>query len=89
MKTAMLNVKIDPKVKRDAGRVAEDLGFSLSALVNASLKELVRQKAVSFSLLQPSDLLKEAIRDTRAIRVRGKNFGPFSSASAMMKSLRS
>ena len=89
MKTAMLNVKIDPKVKRDASKVAEDLGFSLSALVNASLKEIVRDRAISFSLLEPSDLLKEAIRDSRAMRIRGKSFGPFSSASDMIKSLRS
>ncbi|OGI57539.1 hypothetical protein A2906_02065 [Candidatus Nomurabacteria bacterium RIFCSPLOWO2_01_FULL_37_25] len=89
MKTAMLNIKIDPRVKRDASKVAENLGFSLSALVTASLKELVRQRAISFSLLEPSVLLKEAIRDTRALRARGKSFGPFTPMSAMMKSLRS
>ncbi len=89
MKTAILNIKIDPKVKRDASRVAEDLGFSLSTLVGASLKELVRSKTISFTLLEPSDLLRDAIRDTRAMRAKGKNFDSFSSASAMMKSLRS
>ncbi len=89
MKTAILNIKIDPKVKREASKVAEDLGFSLSTLVGASLKELIRSKTVSFSLLEPSDLLKDAIRDTRAMRKAGKNFGPFSSAHEMMKSLES
>ena len=89
MKTAMLNIKIDPRVKKDAVKVAEDLGFSLSAIINASLKGLVREKSISFSLLMPTDILKKAIRDTRTMRARGKNFGPFSSASNMMKSLRS
>ena len=89
MKTAMLNIKIDPKVKRDASKVAEELGFSLSAIVNASLKGIIREKSVSFSLFEPTDILKEAIRDTRAMRTHGKNFGPFSSASDVMKSLRS
>lgn len=89
MKTAILNIKIDPRIKKDAGRIAEGLGFSLSALVNASLKELVRQKTIHFSLLQPSDNLKEAIRDSRTSRARGKSFGPFSSASEMIKSLHS
>ena len=89
MKTAMLNIKIDPRVKKDAVKVAEDLGFSLSAIINASLKGLVREKSISFSLLEPSDILKEAIRNARTMRVRGKNFGPFSSVSNMMKSLRS
>ena len=89
MKTAMLNIKIDPMVKKDAVKVAEDLGFSLSAIINASLKGLIREKSVSFSLLKPTDILKKAIRDTRTMRSRCKNFGPFSSASDMMKSLRS
>jgi len=89
MKTAMLNIKIDPKVKKDASKVAEDLGFSLSAIVNASLKGLIREKSLSFSLLEPTDILKEAIQDARTMRSHDKNFGPFSSASEMMKSLRS
>ncbi len=89
MKTAMLNIKIDPKVKKDASKIAEDLGFSLSAVVNASLRGLIREKSISFSLLEPSDLLKDAIRGARADRARGKTSGTFSSASAMMKSLRS
>lgn len=89
MKTAMLNIKIDPRVKKDAVKVAEDLGFSLSAIINASLKGLIREKSISFSLLEPTDILKKAIRDTRNMRARGKSFGPFSSASDMMKSLHS
>ena len=85
----MLNIKIDPRVKRDASKVAEDLGFSLSSIINASLKGLVREKSISFSLFEPSDILKEAIRDTRTMRAHSKNHGPFSSASDVMKSLRS
>lgn len=89
MKTAVLNIKIDPKVKREAHRVADELGFSLSAIVNASLKNLARTKTVSYSLLEPTPLLQRAIRSARANRLKGKSIGPFSTVPEMMRSLRS
>ena len=89
MKTAVLNIKIDPKVKHRAQKVADKLGFSLSAIVNASLKNLARRKTVSYSLLEPTPLLERAIDFARANRARGKSVGPFSTVPALMKSLRS
>ena len=78
MKTAMLNIKIDPKVKQEAQKVAHKLGFSLSAIVNASLKNLARNKTVSYSLLEPSPMLQRAIRAARRDRALGRNsYGPF------------
>ncbi len=89
MKTAILNIKIDPKIKKDATKIADDLGFSLSALVNASLKRLIREKNVSFSLLEPSDMLKKVMVETKNDRLKGKNVGPFTNAKDLMASLRS
>lgn len=89
MKTSVLNIKIDPKVKRDAQKVALELGFSLSAIVNASLKNLARSKTISYSLLEPTDLLKNAITSARADRSNKKSITSFSNATDMMKSLRS
>ena len=89
MKTAVLNIKIDPKVKQEAQKVADKLGFSLSAIVNASLKNLARNKTVSYSLLEPSPMLEKAIREARKDRANGKSVGPFSNVSDFMKSLRS
>jgi antitoxin component of RelBE/YafQ-DinJ toxin-antitoxin module len=89
MKTSVLNIKIDPKVKRDAQKVALDLGFSLSAIVNASLKNLARSKTISYSLLEPTPLLKKAITSARADRSNKKPAPSFSNATDMMKSLRS
>jgi len=89
MKTAVLNIKIDPKVKNDAQKVADELGFTLSAIINASLKNLARSKTVSFSVLEPSARLKKSILSARTERAKGKSVGPFFNASDMMKSLRS
>ncbi|MBU2635269.1 type II toxin-antitoxin system RelB/DinJ family antitoxin [Patescibacteria group bacterium] len=50
MKT-VINIKTDKEVKKNAKRVAEDLGFSLSAVINAYLKQFVRNKEVYFSVI--------------------------------------
>lgn len=83
MKTAILSVKINPKVKSEAHKVAEELGFSLSAIVNASLKNLIRERSVSYSVLEPSPMLQKAMKDARRDRKKGKNFGPFSPDEAV------
>lgn len=89
MKTAVLNIKIDPKVKKEAQKVADELGFTLSAIINASLKNLARTKTISFSVLEPSEYLKKAIREAEADRKKGKSVGPFNDVPSLMKSLRS
>ncbi len=89
MKTAVLNIKIDPKVKKEAQKVADELGFSISAIVNASLKNLARSKTVSFSILEPSPRLKRSIASARRDRAQGKSIGPFRDAESMIQSLRS
>jgi len=87
MKTSALSIKIDPKVKYEAQKIADQLGFSLSAIVNASLKNMVRSKTISYSLLEPTPLLKNAINSARKDRARGKSIGPFYSSKDIMKSL--
>ena len=78
MKTSALSIKIDPKVKKGAQKVADELGFSLSAIINASLKNLMRSKTISYSILESSPMLKRTIRSARRDRVQGKSYGPFS-----------
>lgn len=89
MKTSVLNIKIDPKVKKEAQKVADELGFTLSAIINASLKNLSRSKTISFSVLEPSARLKRSIRSAHDDYVKGKNIvGPFYDAKSMIESLR-
>ena len=66
MNQAVFTVKIDPKLKRQSQKVAEELGFSLSALVKGYLKDLVRRKEVLFSLEggeTPSPYLAQSLRE--------------------------
>lgn len=67
MNTAVVNVKVDPRVKKEAQRLAEDLGLSLSGLINAYLKQIIRTKTVSFSTApeEPSEYLINALKESR------------------------
>ena len=62
MKT-MINIKADRAVKEEAQRLAEELGLSLSAVVNASLKHFVRTREIHFRIdPTPTPYLKSIIR---------------------------
>ncbi|OGY37313.1 MAG: hypothetical protein A3E36_02460 [Candidatus Andersenbacteria bacterium RIFCSPHIGHO2_12_FULL_45_11b] len=80
MNTEAINIKIDPKTKKAAQKVAEDLGFSLSSLVKAYLRDLIKTKTVHFAIPEePSQyllkILAESDADIKAGRVRTfKNF---------------
>jgi len=81
MKTAVINVKTDARVKAKAQKVASELGFSLSSLVNGYLRQLVQTKTVNFSLAEekPSELLVRAIKDAERERESG-NYYSFTKA---------
>ena len=48
MKT-VVNLKVDRDVKIKAQKLAQDFGLSLSAILNAYLRQFVREEAISFS----------------------------------------
>ncbi len=49
MNTAAIYIKTEPKLKKQAQKVAKELGLSLGAVLNAYLKELIVTKTVTFS----------------------------------------
>ena len=76
--SSVINVKIDPKVKAEAKKVASELGLSLSSLINGYLRQLIKSKTVYLSLHEePSPYLIEAIRQSeKEIKEgKGKTFG--------------
>ncbi len=74
MKTVVINIKTNPKVKSEAQKIADELGFSLSALINGYLKQLVKTKTISFSLVdeEPSEYMKQALRESEEDRRSGR-----------------
>jgi addiction module RelB/DinJ family antitoxin len=50
MDKTILNIKTDKKVKEEAQKVARELGLPLGTIINAYLRDLVREKRVLFSV---------------------------------------
>ena len=72
MNSAAIYIKTDPKVKKEAQRVAKELGFSLSSLINGWLRQLVKTKEVSFSTHTHENEIPNA-RLRRSMREAKKN----------------
>ncbi len=85
MNTAVINIKTDPKLKIEAQKVAGELGFSLSSLVNAYLKQLVKTKTVKFSLdEQPSEYLLKSLKESEEDIKAGRVSPSFDNAEDMI-----
>lgn len=91
MNTSVINIKTNPKVKANAQKVANDLGFSLSALINGYLKQLVKTKTAHFSLSEktPSEYMLNALKESeRDIKMgKSRKFANSKSAVAFLDKL--
>ncbi|MEK7104555.1 MAG: type II toxin-antitoxin system antitoxin, RelB/DinJ family [Patescibacteria group bacterium] len=89
MNTTVINIKTDKVLKKDAQKMAKNFGLPLSAIVNAYLREFVREKRIVFSEppipnAKTRKIIDRAIADIKA----GENLvGPFESPGAMDKFL--
>jgi addiction module RelB/DinJ family antitoxin len=64
MNTTVINIRTDKKIKAQAQKIAADLGFSLSSLLNAYLHQLVKTKKVEFEeeAYEPMPYLKRVLK---------------------------
>lgn len=64
---AAINIRTDAEIKTKAQLLAEKLGLTLSAVINAYLRQFIRTKSVSFSVLneEPSDYLLKVIKKSK------------------------
>lgn len=60
-----IHVKIDTQTRNEAKRVAEEFGFTLTALVNALLKQITRTKQLYLSVgkEEPTEYFKQLMRE--------------------------
>ncbi len=88
---AIITLKTDKEVKKTAQKLAEDLGLTLSAIVNASLRQFIRDQGVRFSktyVMTPE--LEKTIERAEKDRNAGKNISKvFNSAEELIASLNS
>ena len=69
--SAVINVRVEPKIKRQAHKVAAELGFSLGSLINGYLHNLVKTKEVYFPPEEPTPYLKRLIKQAQRDRKEG------------------
>jgi addiction module RelB/DinJ family antitoxin len=88
--TTVISVKTDQKTKREAQKVAGELGIPLSTVLNAYLRQFVREREVRVSV-EPTFLpekareFKQLLKDVR----EGKNLSPvFSNMSEALQYLK-
>jgi len=63
----ILNIKTDKKLKAEAKKVADDMGLTLTTVVNSMLKQFVREKEITFSTHEyPSPMLRRALKEAHA-----------------------
>jgi addiction module RelB/DinJ family antitoxin len=77
MNIASLHIKIEPAIKEQARKTAEELGLSLSAVMNVLLKQFIRSKHLSVGVrdmpeipnVRTRQVLKQAEEDMKAGQV--------------------
>lgn len=75
MQTTAIYIKTDPEVKTKAQKVAKELGFSLSSLLNAWLRQLIKTKTITFSVADevPNDYLKSVLKQAEENLKKGNH----------------
>lgn len=77
MADTLITVRTDSKIKKEAARVAESLGFSLSAVINGYLRKFVKTRRVDFAeSYEPTPYLERILRQAEKDRKTGKNTSP-------------
>lgn len=85
MKT-VINLKTDRDVKNNARKLAHDLGFSLSTVINALLKQFIRNQEVYFSTVPyMSKELEQLLGPVETDIKNGKNLSRYISARDELK----
>jgi addiction module RelB/DinJ family antitoxin len=77
MKTSIINIKSDPKIKLEATKLAKELGLSLSQVIQISLVNFVQSGTIIASKpLQMSVQLEKSLVQVEKDIKKGKNLSP-------------
>ena len=74
MNTTSLHIKIEPVMKKQAQKTAEELGLSLSAVMKVLLKQFIRTRQLSVGLSEMPNAyltgsLRQSDKDIKAGRI--------------------
>lgn len=73
MNTTSLHIKIEPAIKEQAQKTADELGLSLSAVIKAFLKQFIRTKHLSLGIDEvPNAYLRQSLEQSEEDIKAGK-----------------
>lgn len=86
----ILNVKTDKKLKAEAKKVSAELGVPLSTVINAFLKQFVRDKEIILSANQyrPTPCLESILEQAQEEYEKGDFVGPFKTGEEFIAHLK-
>ena len=66
MNTPSLHIRIEPVIKQQAQKTADELGLSLSSVVKALLKQFIRTKRLSVGITEeiPNGYLRQSLKQS-------------------------
>ncbi|MDD4352004.1 MAG: type II toxin-antitoxin system RelB/DinJ family antitoxin [Candidatus Gracilibacteria bacterium] len=74
MYNTTINLKTDQQTKKQAQKIAEEMGFSLSSIINAYLKQFVRNKKIEIRLYDISALKEKSWETDRKNAQKTKGY---------------
>jgi addiction module RelB/DinJ family antitoxin len=92
MQTVNIQFRVDAKLKSDAEKILEGMGFDISTLLKATLKRVVKVKDFPFAIGTNADidvngLTKKQQKQLDAALKESKLKGPFRNADDFINSL--
>lgn len=87
MKNVVINIKTEPDIKAKAQKLAEEMGLSLTAVINRYLKHFVKTKTITFEAEEevPNEYFKRELKKAREDRKAGKASPIFDNAEDAIK----
>jgi addiction module RelB/DinJ family antitoxin len=69
---AVINLKTEPLLKKQALELSKELGISLSSILNNELNRFVKEKSVSFEIIEsPNDATAASIKASKKLIDKG------------------
>ena len=73
MSNAVINFNTDAKLKREAMKVLDEMGLTLSIALNASLKKIISEKRIEFTVPEiPNARLRRSFKNAEKEYATGK-----------------
>ena len=88
--TSAINVQVDTKTKQEATKILNEIGISMSTLINATLKQVVINKGIPFELTlksKPSESMIRALQEAYAIAENPEEYKSYDDVDEMFEDI--